>query len=47
MALAVELNPIDIVPISILGSSDIGDKPVLREEPVTMKEVVDVEYRVV
>jgi hypothetical protein len=45
MALAVELDPIDIAPISMLGGGDVGDEPVPREEPATTKEVVDVEYR--
>jgi hypothetical protein len=45
MALAVELDPIDITPICALGSSDVGDEPVPREEPAMTKEVVDVEYR--
>jgi hypothetical protein len=45
MALAVELDPIDIAPIGALGGSDVGDEPVPGEEPATTKEIVDVEYR--
>jgi hypothetical protein len=45
MALAVELDPINIAPICVLGGSDVGDEPVPREEPAMTKEVVDVEYR--
>jgi hypothetical protein len=45
MALAVELDPIDITPTHALGGSDVGDEPVLREKPVMMKEIVDVENR--
>jgi hypothetical protein len=45
MALTVELDPIDIAPISTLGGGDMGDESVPREEPATTKEVVDVEYR--
>jgi hypothetical protein len=45
IANAVKLDPINIVPIGTLGSSDVEDELVPGEELVIMKEIVDVKNR--
>jgi hypothetical protein len=47
MVLGSKLNPVEVAVDTTLSSNDLGSKVVLREEPMGVKNVLEVEDQVV